>query len=57
MKVIASYTWAIYEGQQNSSFASEFMDNPKVVAAGEPLKPAKELLWTDQFTALWDIMK
>ncbi len=35
----------------------EFMDNPKVVEAGEPLKPAKELLWTDQRTALFDIMK
>lgn len=35
----------------------EFMDNPKVKEAGEPLNPAKQLLWTDQFTALWDIMK
>ena len=35
----------------------EFMDNPKVKDASEPLAPAKELLWTDQFTALYPIMK
>jgi hypothetical protein len=35
----------------------EFMNNPKVKEAGEPLKPKREILWTDQFTALYDIMK
>ena len=35
----------------------EFLNNPRVKMAGEPLRPAKELLWTDQFTALFPIMK
>jgi hypothetical protein len=35
----------------------EFMDNPKVKDASEPLAPAKKVLWTDQFTALRTIMK
>jgi hypothetical protein len=34
-----------------------FLNNPRVKEAGEPLKPDKELLWTDQFTALFPIMK
>jgi hypothetical protein len=34
----------------------EFLNNPRVKLAGEPLKPAKEILWTDQFTALYPIM-
>jgi hypothetical protein len=35
----------------------EFLNNPRVKLAGEPLRPKKELLWTDQFTALFPIMK
>lgn len=35
----------------------EFLENPRVKIAGEPLAPKKEILWTDQFTALFDIMK
>lgn len=35
----------------------EFLNNPIVKAAGEPLKPKKEVLWTDQFTALFQILK
>jgi len=35
----------------------EFINNPVVRAAGEPLKVAKPLLWTDQFTALFPILK
>ena len=35
----------------------EFLNNPSVKEAGEPLKPDKEILWTDQFTALFDILK
>src|SRR5262249_2724511 len=31
----------------------EFLNNPRVQEAGEPLKPDKEILWTDQFTALY----
>jgi hypothetical protein len=35
----------------------QFMNNPAVKELGEPLKPEKELLWTDQFTALFPILK
>jgi EF hand len=35
----------------------EFLNKPAVHDASEPLKPDKELLWTDQFTALFPIMK
>ena len=35
----------------------EFLNNPHVREAGEPLRPDKELLWTDQFTALFPILK
>lgn len=35
----------------------QFLEHPEVQAAGEPLAPAKELLWTDQFTALYPILR
>jgi hypothetical protein len=35
----------------------DFLNKPAVHDASEPLKPTKELLWTDQFTALFPIMK
>lgn len=61
-------TWAVHKGEEGgpTDTASdwvlvtkneEFLNNPRVKLAGEPLRPKKELLWTDQFTALWDIMK
>jgi hypothetical protein len=35
----------------------EFLNRPAVAGGSETLKPAKELLWTDQYTALYPIMK
>jgi hypothetical protein len=35
----------------------EFLNNPRVKLAGEPLEPKQEILWTDQYTALYQIMK
>jgi hypothetical protein len=35
----------------------QFLDQPAVHDYSEPLAPDKELLWTDQFTALFPIMK
>jgi hypothetical protein len=35
----------------------EYLKDPEVANAGEPLNPKKEILWTDQFTALWSILK
>jgi hypothetical protein len=35
----------------------EFLNKPDVQGAGEPLDPNKTLLWTDQFTALFPILK
>jgi hypothetical protein len=35
----------------------EFLDQPAVHDNSEPLAPDKELLWTDQYTALYPIMK
>jgi spermidine synthase len=35
----------------------QFLEHPEVRAAGEPLAPAKELLWTDQYTALFPILR
>jgi hypothetical protein len=35
----------------------DFLNKTAVKEGGEPLKPPREILWTDQFTALWDIMK
>jgi hypothetical protein len=35
----------------------EFLNRPAVKEAGQPLKSDKELLWTDQFTALFPILK
>ena len=37
--------------------SKEFLDQPAVHDNSEPLKPEKELLWTDQHTALFPIMK
>jgi spermidine synthase len=34
-----------------------FLEHPEVQAAGEPLAPDKELLWTDQYTALYPILR
>jgi spermidine synthase len=35
----------------------QFLEHPEVQAAGEKLAPAKELLWTDQYTALYPILR
>ena len=35
----------------------EFMSQPDVAGAGDPLDMNKTLLWTDQFTALFPILK
>jgi hypothetical protein len=35
----------------------EYLNRPAVKEAGQPLKADKELLWTDQFTALFPILK
>ncbi|HMC11884.1 MAG TPA: fused MFS/spermidine synthase, partial [Pirellulaceae bacterium] len=35
----------------------DFLNKLRNKGIGEPLKPAKEILWTDQFTALFPIMK
>ena len=35
----------------------EYLANPVIQAAGQPLDPKKTLLWTDQFTALFPILK
>lgn len=35
----------------------QFLEHPEVRAAGEPLAPEKELLWTDQYTALFPILR
>jgi spermidine synthase len=37
--------------------SGKFIANPTVQAAGEPVKTDKLLLWTDQQTALWSILK
>ena len=61
-------TWAVHKREEGgpTDTASdwilvtkneEFLNNPNVKLAGEPLRPKKELLWTDQFTALFPIMK
>jgi hypothetical protein len=61
-------TWAVHKQEEGgpTDTASdwilvtkneEFLNNPRVKLGGEPLRPKRELLWTDQFTALWDIMK
>jgi spermidine synthase len=34
----------------------EFLDQPQIKTVGEPLAPATELLWTDQFTPLFPIL-
>jgi hypothetical protein len=35
----------------------EFLNKPEVKDAGSPLNPDNTLLWTDQFTALFPILK
>jgi len=61
-------TWSVHKTEEGGptdtasdwilvSKNDEFMDSPRVKEAGQPLEPAKELLWTDQFTALFPIMK
>jgi len=61
-------TWSVHKTEEGGptdtasdwilvSKNDEFMDNPRVKEAGQPLEPAKEILWTDQFTALYPIMK
>ncbi len=61
-------TWSVHKTEEGGptdtasdwilvSKNDEFMDNPRVKEAGQPLEPAKEILWTDQFTALFPIMK
>jgi hypothetical protein len=35
----------------------DFLNKLRNKGIGEPLKPDKEILWTDQYTALWPIMK
>jgi len=61
-------TWSVHKGEEGgpTDTASdwilvtkneEFLNDPAVKEAGEPLKPNKEILWTDQKTALFDILK
>jgi hypothetical protein len=61
-------TWSVHKTEEGGptdtasdwilvSKNDEFMDNPRVKEAGQPLEPSKELLWTDQFTSLFPIMK
>jgi len=61
-------TWSVHKTEEGGptdtasdwilvSKNDEFMDNPRVKEAGQPLEPSQEILWTDQFTALYPIMK